>query len=125
MGLDQHAFAVSQQHIPTLGKDEDDRIELQYWRKHPNLEGWMANLWREQCPEDRANEVFNCEYVQLSAIDLDHLEIDVKGNNLPETSGFFFGDDSCEFYKEKDLKFIADARQAIADGKAVFYYSWW
>lgn len=125
MGLDQHAFAISKQFVETLGEDEDDRIELQYWRKHPYLQGWMENLWREDCSEEESHEHFNCKYVQLHAIDLDHLEIDVKGNNLPETGGFFFGDDSCEYYKEQDLKFIADARQAIADGKAVFYYSWW
>lgn len=125
MGLDQHAFAVSQQHVATLGNDEDDRTELQYWRKHPYLQGWMENLWREDCADDEIDEPFNCKYVQLSAVDLDHLEIDVKANNLPETAGFFFGDDSCEHYKETDLEFIAKARQAIADGKAVFYYSWW
>ena len=107
MGLDQH------------------RTELQYWRKHPYLQGWMENLWREDCADDEIHEPFNCKYVQLSAVDLDHLEIDVKANNLPETAGFFFGDDSCEHYKETDLEFIAKARQAIADGKAVFYYSWW
>jgi hypothetical protein len=125
MGLDQHAFAVSKQFAETLGADEDDRTELHYWRKHPYLQGWMENLWRESCSDEDMYEPFNCKYVQLHAIDLDHLEIDVNGNNLPETDGFFFGDDSCEHYKEQDLKFIADARQAIADGKAVFYYSWW
>jgi hypothetical protein len=44
---------------------------------------------------------------------------------LPETSGFFFGDDSSEHYREEDLTFIKNARTSLANGEEVFYDSWW
>ena len=40
MGLDQYAYKV-------VAHDEDNRDEIAYWRKHPNLQGWMEQLWRE------------------------------------------------------------------------------
>jgi hypothetical protein len=46
-----------------------------------------------------------------------------------ETGGFFFGDDSYEeyeeYYKKTDLDFIRDAYNAFAEGKKVYYNSWW
>jgi hypothetical protein len=39
--------------------------------------------------------------------------------------GFFFGDDSSDYYKEADLEFCENARKALADGQMVVYSSWW
>jgi len=39
MGLDQFAYSVD-----AKGKRE----EIAYWRKHPNLQGWMEALWIEK-----------------------------------------------------------------------------
>tara|TARA_Y100000310_G_C20214788_1_gene593024 strand:+ start:70 stop:468 length:399 start_codon:yes stop_codon:yes gene_type:complete len=132
MGLDQFAYAG-------IG---DEKEEIAYWRKHNRLHGWMEDLYR-----DRGNEVnedeggfgndFNCVPVQLTLSDLEQLEAHVEGKSLPETGGFFFGNDSYDyedenknadggyFHKEIDLQFIADARKAIAEGKEVYYDSWW
>ncbi|MBA4173813.1 MAG: phosphoglycerate kinase, partial [Hyphomicrobium sp.] len=55
---------------------------------------------------------------------LDRLEADIRVGNLPPTSGFFFGEsDGSEV--EDDLRFIAKAREAMADGLIVYYSSWW
>lgn len=95
--------------------------EIHYWRKHPNLQGWMENLYREKGGEDPA---FNCVPVLLTAEDLKRLKKDIEERNLPETSGFFFGsshdDDATD-----DLEFIADALKAIEEGYTVYYSSWW
>lgn len=124
MGLDQYAFAVNKadQHL-----QDPPREELAYWRKHPNLHGWMESLWRSTLEDEDDLEygAFNCVAVELTEADLDELEKNILNQALPHTTGFFFGDDSDEYYREADLKFIALARQAIADGKAVFYDSWW
>jgi hypothetical protein len=52
--------------------------------------------------------------------------MDTGNNKLIPRNGFFFG--AQEIYPE-DLEsvatFVKVARQAIADGKAVFYDSWW
>ena len=53
------------------------------------------------------------------------LEHAIKNNILPETEGFFFGDNSSEHYKEEDLQFIEDALEAVKDGNDVYYSSWW
>jgi hypothetical protein len=59
----------------------------------------------------------------LTSDDLDRLEADLKNATLPDTTGFFFG--VSEGREAENLEFIAGARQALGDGKTVFYDSWW
>ena len=112
MGLDQYAMAR---------KEGQEDQEIAYWRKHPNLQGWMENLWRMK---GNTGE-FNCVDVELNAANLDELEYDIRFNQLPDTQGFFFGKNSDVYYKEQDLEFIADASEAIEQGYKVIYTSWW
>lgn len=122
MGLDQYAKARKGEPVEKDGALEyPEQRELAYWRKHPNLEGWMSNLYSEKGGTDE----FNCQEVELTLEDLDELEKAINSKELPETGGFFFGDDSDEYYKENDLEFIRDARNAIKDGYTVIYTSWW
>jgi hypothetical protein len=45
---------------------------------------------------------------------------------LPETSGFFFGNNPPdEDSLREDLVFVAKARAEIAMGREVYYDSWW
>ena len=119
MGLDQ--FARSRK----AGTDKEDEsvIDLAYWRKHNRLQGWMEQLW---ISKGGVGE-FNCEEVPITLEDLDELEIAINNMDLPETEGFFFGDDSYEDYeeylKESDLKFIDNARKEINNGNEVYYSS--
>lgn len=123
MGLDQYAVARKGEPVMKDGSLRwPEKKELAEWRKHPNLEGWMENLYRRKGGEE---EEFNCVDVELTLEDLDELEKAVKGKNMPKTEGFFFGDDSDEYYREQDLQFIEDAREAIKDGWTVAYSSWW
>jgi len=46
-------------------------------------------------------------------------------NRLPDTTGFFYGSDADDFYKQNDKFFVQDAKKALADGMRVFYNSWW
>jgi hypothetical protein len=66
---------------------------------------------------------FNGDCVVLDSEDLDNLEDDIKGGNLPDTSGFFFGES--DDGDEDDLLFVSKAREAIKEGKTVYYTSWW
>lgn len=123
MGLDQFAYVQSK------NDSEDDTTELAYWRKHPNLQGWMENLWeskgRPLTDPDKFSGSFNCIPVELTLEDLGQLEHDIIHGGLPGTTGFFFGQDSDEFYKEIDLKFVREAREEILGGNRVFYSSSW
>ena len=68
---------------------------------------------------------FNCQDLELTLEDIDELEEAVNSADLPDTSGFIFGDDSSERYKEQDLEFCKDAREALSKGYTVVYSSWW
>jgi hypothetical protein len=123
MGLDQYAYAID---------NNGEKEELAYWRKHPSLHGWMEDLWESKGSPGRPEaahpvglSVFNCVPVPLSHEDIDSLERAVKTNMLPETQGFFFGDDSSDHYRAADLEFIQKAREALDAGLDVFYDSWW
>ena len=139
MGLDQYASArkgepttIEEPYTVTLedgtteerieySKEWSDSYDLCDWRKHPNLQGFMENLYIEKGGEDE----FNCVELELTLEDIDSLEISVKGEELPETGGFFFGDCSDDHYKEEDLQFCKNAREALFFGQTVVYSSWW
>lgn len=120
MGLDMYALATTEQPESDFGFKLEQAEELHYWRKHPNLHGWMEALYRERGGE----ELFNCVTLKLTVADLDRLEADLRGRALPPTQGFFFGEsDGTEL--GDDLAFIAKARAALSQGKTVVYDSWW
>jgi hypothetical protein len=121
MGLDMYAFTTNDA-IPAADFTQPDNSdEIFYWRKHPNLHGWMEQLYRSKGGSEGE---FNCVCVRLDQSDLAALEYAVNENELPQTQGFFFGlSDGSE--KSHDLDFIHKARDALASGKAVFYTSWW
>jgi hypothetical protein len=121
MGLDMYAYTTNKA-IPAVDFTRpEDAEELCYWRKHPNLHGWMEQLYRSKGGEA---EQFNCVGVRLDLADLDALEQAINDNSLPETHGFFFGvSDGSE--KPDDLTFIHKARDALAGGSSVLYVSWW
>ena len=193
MGLDQFMVAVKSHKDNTdfaHAYDEFDDstcIALAKWRKHPNLEGWMTDLYnakmkaqgkegiterkywsesntvatvtplnkdgttvvdeeasnmiaeiqeainkahsqiKEIAMEEGSDDVymFNNQMLRLTISDLEQLETAVVRGELPPTSGFFFGDNADEKYKEQDLKFIQYARKAIENGKHIYYCSSW
>ena len=104
--------------------------EIAYWRKHPNMHGWMEQLWRRKgqpgFSEDADHDpTFNGVELELTWQDLDELERAVTHGQLPSTTGFFFGDEADEYYRESDLSFIKNARAELFLGLKVFYNSSW
>ena len=95
--------------------------EIAYWRKHPNLHGWMRKLWEAK---GNAGE-FNGDELELTREDIDMLEEDILAGRLPSTSGFFFGNPADDHYKDSDLQFIKNARAELFFGLKVFYNSSW
>jgi hypothetical protein len=123
MGLDMYAFSTKAK--PETEVDFSltnlNETEIHYWRKHPNLHGWMQSLYEEK---GGTSDTFNGDCVVLDSEDLDVLEEDIKEGNLPDTSGFFFGITQGD-ETENDLLFIKQAREEIAKGNTVYYTSWW
>lgn len=121
MGLDMYAYTTAET-VPDVDfACPNDARKLHYWRKHPNLHGWMEALYRSK---GGGAEDFNCEAVMLTADDLDRLEAAVRSRTLPPTQGFLFGV-STGAEHDGDLAFIAKARATLASGLTVFYTSWW
>jgi hypothetical protein len=118
MGLDQFAFAVA---------SNGSKEEIAYWRKHPNLQGWMESLWESKGRPNahKDDDSFNCVELELTKEDLDNLETAVTNASLPDTVGFFFGSNSDVEYGRQDLEFIQKAREALDSGLTVVYDSWW
>ena len=122
MGLDMYVNAVTNR--PAVEVDftvNDVEAELHYWRKHPNLHGWMERLYLSK---GGTHPEFNGTTVLLTPVDIDLLEIAITKKQLPETDGFFFGaSDGTEI--TDDLAFITKARAAFANGLFIYYCSSW
>jgi len=131
MGLDQYAYTASR---AGTEYDDSDRRDLAYWRKHPNLQGWMQNLWESKGKPNQPDEhddtrgtMFNGIELELTWQDIDCLEKDILDDQLSklETTGFFFGHPSDEYYREHDLEFCRKAKADLFVGLKVFYNSSW
>ena len=150
MGLDMYAYVAAragQQAEYYEGSEWNDTAkdyvntkvnkprEIAYWRKHPNLHGWMEQLWRNKkysvqptdasAPVESDSDMFNGIEIELTAEDLDELERAVTHRQLPATRCFFFGEEADQFYHDKDLAFIKAARIEMFMGLKVFYNSSW
>lgn len=138
MGLDQYAYVALKERQHDAFYENGQLIdgefhstvakprEIAYWRKHPNMQGYMEKLWRKKSSTLESKE-FNGIELELTWEDLDQLEKDIlaeKVSNL-DTTGFFFGNASDSYYREKDLQFIKDAKAEIFLGMRVFYNSSW
>jgi len=123
MGLDMYLFAKRP------GDSPDEREEIAYWRKHPNLHGFIVSNFPHNDPNAPDD---NCVPFPLTDENLAAVQDAVRARKLEFTSGFFFGhsywqanDDSDGERSRLDLEDIAKleaGRQAIRDGKEVFYY---
>jgi hypothetical protein len=133
MGLDMYAYSANKAGAQSEYWDNSNIIdgevvstctkpkEIMYWRKHPNLHGWMENLWQRKGGEG----IFNGVELELTWEDLMELEYDIVHKALPSTQGFFFGDDSDAYYKKQDQEFIKEAKADLLCGLKVFYNSSW
>ena len=142
MGLDQFAYVANKgQHEEYYEKGKwnpetnnfespvAEPQEIAYWRKHPNLQGWMEQLWESKGKPNvyGGGDDFNNIELELTWEDVDKLEKDIKSGAVSKlgTTGFFFGDPSDDYYYEKDLQFCIDAKTELFLGRKVFYNSSW
>lgn len=120
MGLDQYAYTVKDKHFkgkvkPPKKSKKTGYVQAEeffYWRKLYPLENFMTDLYYRK----GGTECFNCEFVEVTAKDLDALEKDSQNW------------DSIEFDEDDAVRlneFISFARDHIKNGYHVMYSSWW
>jgi hypothetical protein len=133
MGLDQYMYVATkagayEEYYEDLNKHGGDHTtvtpprEIAYYRKHPNLHGWMEQLYYAKGGDA---ETFNGVELELTWQDIDLLEQDIMNNQLPATKGFFFGDTADDYYRKQDLEFVKNARAELFMKLRVFYNSSW
>ena len=125
MGLDMFAYSTTKKPVKSVDFNvpRESCEEVFYWRKHPNLHGWMQDLYFQKGGKD---ESFNCACLKLTMKDLNFLEKIITKKELPFTEGMFFGSaDNSNEEMRNDLKFIKKAKSEILKGKIVFYTAWW
>jgi hypothetical protein len=122
MGLDMYAYRTKvKPETQTDFEAGENDTQIQYWRKHPNLHGWMEQLYYDKGGKA---DTFNCVNMELDMQDLKVLKEVIEYDELPQTGGFFFGNtDGTE--KADDLAFVETSMKAIEEGDTVYYTSWW
>ena len=93
-------------------------VDLGYWRKHPDLHGYIVNTF--------ADGKDDCQKIELSEEDLDKIIMAIRHDKLvKDHCGFFFGN-STEFgyYEEKEKEYAINcfekAKKFIRRGKELF-----
>jgi hypothetical protein len=127
MGLDMYLNGRKYFYSDNQAKEDGYRVsehvlELGYWRKHPNLHGFIVREF--------ADGVDECQDIPL---DVDALKKIIKATSddaLPHTEGFFFGVSDPED-KEPTLRIMADAikwlnhEDSKNESRSVIYRASW
>lgn len=77
-------------------------LRLGYWRKHPDLHGYIVETFAEGVDE--------CQEIALSVANLEQTLAASEADQLPPTTGFFFGESQPED-KDETRKILTDAIQ--------------
>ena len=111
--------------INLLSPDGSEELNEELTSKMRTASEEISKSFKEMVKDAAPERMFNNQPLRLTLSDLEQLEEAVNRGELPKSSGFFWGNDSSEYYKEQDLQFIKDARSAIINGNEVYYNSSW
>lgn len=129
MGLDMYLHG--KKFFPNNNRHDEDgfpvtehTLELGYWRKHPNLHGYIVQNFAD------GND--DCHEISLSRNDLQQIIHAIRKRELPHTVGFFFGNsDESDEQVENDIavfeRAIAwlDSKKDIPEWCDVIYRASW
>ena len=116
MGLDMFLYGV----------EREEEEELGYWRKHPDLHGFIVNEF--------AKGVDECQEIPLKVEDIHAIIRAVLMGDLPKTQGFFFGesyspqDPLYEDQAKNDLSILHEALEWLGDSpdtRRIYYQASW
>lgn len=128
MGLDMYLWGRESKHFddPRVVDDKGRQvvaceIDLGYWRKHPNLHGFIVDTF--------ADGVDECQRIALDVEDIEKIIHAINAKALPYTEGFFFGkSENTEAEAAFDRKVFMEALEWIAEKpmvRRVIYQASW
>lgn len=122
MGLDMYFFRQGRDEIRPgePGFTDSARSRIQYFRKHSDLHGFLADIWEEEHP----GEEFNYEYLRITPEILGKMKELVAMKDKPHHSGFFWGESSDGDWEET-REMLPRIAEILALGDRVYYYAWW
>jgi hypothetical protein len=103
------------------GQRNAELYDLGYWRKHPNLHGFIVQIF--------AGGDDSCQQIHLSADDLKTIIAAVKAKELPHTTGFFFGESDGTEWRD-DISIFTNALKWLLTEqpnrwRSVYYQASW
>jgi hypothetical protein len=140
MGLDMYLqgekFLWTNWENPEANRKEDGlevrslRVKLGYWRKHPNLHGYIVKSF--------AGGLDECQEIELDRENILQIMGAVQARQLPATEGFFFGrsanhedgETEIEAEIEDDLTQLQaaldwiDVKEANVSRSVIYWASW-
>jgi hypothetical protein len=138
VGLDQYVYKLNKEDVVIddlllITECSLPQNEIFYWRKFPSLQGWMNALYFKR----GGSEMFNSVPLLLEREDLLRFQSDFESGLLPQTSGFFFGNDlnlsspdkhEREWAQQRYMytqEFIKTSLRLIDEGYIIVYDSSW
>lgn len=124
MGLDMYLHAEKYYHgkaAEGAWKKKSERYDAGYWRKHPNLHGYIVQEFAEGVDE--------CQEIELSADNIRQIIKASKENALPYTTGFFFGESTPKrnaegiAFFEKALEWLETEEEGV--WRSIIYRASW
>jgi hypothetical protein len=119
MGLDMylegHVYLFSNYEDPSLDIYEEgfrlkEKIfEIGYWRKHPDLHGFIVQTFADG--ED------DCRPIEMGSDEIYKILEAVETDQLPHTEGFFFGESQPE-YKAETIEILNGALRWLSVANA-------
>jgi len=133
MGLDM--YLTGEIYIPTDWENPENNLyedgyrvkgrylDLGYWRKHPDLHGFIVKTFAEGVDE--------CQRIELSVRAMQQIIAAIEDDQLPKTSGFFFGESENDDDQKKEAIEIftkainwLDADQSQVWRSVIYQASW-
>lgn len=127
MGLDMYLIGVRHYDNNCRPKRDSHEVkaeilDLGYWRKHPNLHGFIV--------QNFADGVDQCQEINLSGDNIRDILNSNDADELPTTTGFFFGtsqpEDKAETKRifEGALEWLKTEEEGILWKDVVYRASW-
>ncbi|MFL1013243.1 hypothetical protein [Flavisericum labens] len=98
-------------------------LEIGYWRKHPDLHGYIVNTFNKG--------IDNCKPINLNPDNFIDIINAIKEDRLPKTTGFFFGtSENDEQEKQEAIEIFEKAfnwlvKEQKGCWKSVIYQASW